>query len=150
MRCFSICKENASKGNKRAAFSKFPYAFISKPGAEAGNMPRVAAIMLRVTLLTSFPAAALFLKKCMNDPAKAKYLEENLKAIPDCVKSLVNHTKTMQGSPVCTYAAYIIDESLQFYCACCHIAVFCTFTVRFFCCACITCSIMDFPIRWRP
>ena len=26
----------------------------------------------------------------MNDPEKAKYLEENLAAIPDCVKSAVN------------------------------------------------------------
>lgn len=30
-----------------------------------------------------------FLKKCMNDPEKAKYLEENLAAIPDCAKSAV-------------------------------------------------------------
>ncbi len=60
---------------------------------------------------TTVSVSGGFLKKCMNDPAKAKYLEENLKAIPDCVKSLVNHTKTMQGSPVCTYAAYIIDDN---------------------------------------
>ncbi len=26
-----------------------------------------------------------FLKKCMNDPEKAAYLEENLAVIPDCV-----------------------------------------------------------------
>lgn len=31
-----------------------------------------------------------FLKKCMNDPEKAKYLEENLAAIPDCVKSAIH------------------------------------------------------------
>lgn len=30
-----------------------------------------------------------FLKKCMNDPEKAKYLEENLAALPDCAKSAV-------------------------------------------------------------
>lgn len=59
---------------------------------------------------TSVSVSSAFLKKCMNDPEKAKYLEENLAAIPDCVKSLVNFTKTMQGSPVCTYAAYIIDD----------------------------------------
>ncbi|MCM1162466.1 MAG: hypothetical protein NC412_14775 [Roseburia sp.] len=51
-----------------------------------------------------------FLKKCMNDPEKAKYLEENLAVIPECVKSLANYTKMMPGSPVCTYAAYIIEE----------------------------------------
>lgn len=59
---------------------------------------------------TTVSVSSGFLKKCMNDPEKAKYLEENLAAIPDCVKSLVNHTKTMQGSPVCTYAAYLIDD----------------------------------------
>ena len=30
--------------------------------------------------------SSAFLKKCMNDPEKAKYLEENLEAIPDCAK----------------------------------------------------------------
>ena len=34
--------------------------------------------------------SSAFLQKCMNDPEKAKYLEENLAAIPDCVKSAVN------------------------------------------------------------
>lgn len=51
-----------------------------------------------------------FLKKCMNDPERARYLEENLAAIPDCVKSLANFTKTMPGSPVCTYASYTIGD----------------------------------------
>ncbi len=59
---------------------------------------------------TTVSVSNVFLKKCMNDPKKAKYLEENLKVIPDCVKSLVNYTKTMQGSPVCTYATYIMDD----------------------------------------
>ena len=30
------------------------------------------------------------LQKCMNDPEKAKYLEENLAAIPDCTKDTIN------------------------------------------------------------
>lgn len=59
---------------------------------------------------TTVSVSSAFLKKCMNDPEKAKYLEENLAAIPDCVKSLVNFTKTMPGSPVCTYATYIIGD----------------------------------------
>ena len=58
---------------------------------------------------TTVSVSGAFLKKCMNDPEKAKYLEENLAALPDCVRSLVNHTKMMPGSPVCTYAAYYID-----------------------------------------
>lgn len=59
---------------------------------------------------TTVSVSSAFLQKCMNDPEKAKYLEENLAAIPDCVKSLANFTKTMPGSPVCTYATYIIGD----------------------------------------
>ena len=60
---------------------------------------------------TTVSVSGAFLKKCMNDPEKAAYLEENLAAIPDCVKSLNNYTKMMPGSPVVTYAAYYIDEN---------------------------------------
>ena len=60
---------------------------------------------------TTVSVSSAFLKKCMNDPEKAAYLEENLAAIPDCVKSLNNYTKMMPGSPVVTYTAYYIDEN---------------------------------------
>jgi len=33
---------------------------------------------------TTVSVSGAFLKKCMNDPEKAKYLEENLAALPDC------------------------------------------------------------------
>lgn len=39
---------------------------------------------------TMVSVSSAFLKKCMNDPEKAKYLEENLAAIPDCAKSAVS------------------------------------------------------------
>ncbi|MDE7131055.1 MAG: hypothetical protein K2O65_04550 [Lachnospiraceae bacterium] len=60
---------------------------------------------------TTVSVSHAFLQKCANDPEKAKYLEENLAALPDCVKSLKNFTKTMPGSPTVTYAAYFIDEN---------------------------------------
>ena len=41
-----------------------------------------------------------FLQKCKDDPEKAAYLEENLKAIPDCVKSLCSAVNAAPGSPV--------------------------------------------------
>ena len=47
----------------------------------------------------------------MNDPEKAKYLEENLAAIPDNVKSFCNFVKLVPGSPVVTYATYKIDDN---------------------------------------
>ncbi len=52
-----------------------------------------------------------FLKKCVNDPEKAKYLEENLRVIPDCVNSLRKAVSAAPGSPVVTYANYNIDEN---------------------------------------
>lgn len=52
-----------------------------------------------------------FLKKCLNDPEKMKFLESNLAVIPDCVKSAVNFTKTMPGNPTMTYASYSIDAN---------------------------------------
>ena len=38
---------------------------------------------------TTVSVSSAFLKKCMNDPEKAKYLEENLAALPDCSRSAV-------------------------------------------------------------
>lgn len=38
---------------------------------------------------TTVSVSGAFLKKCMNDLKKAKYLEENLAALPDCAKSAV-------------------------------------------------------------
>ncbi len=66
---------------------------------------------------TTVAVSGAFLKKCMKDPQKAAYLEENLAAIPDCVKSLVNYTKTMPGRPVTTYASYFIDDNGNISCA---------------------------------
>lgn len=60
---------------------------------------------------TTVTVSGAFFKKCMNDPEKAKYLEENLAAIPDCVKSLDAYTRMMPGNPVCTYSSYIIDDN---------------------------------------
>ena len=60
---------------------------------------------------TTVSVSGIFLKKCMNDREKAKYLEENLAAIPDSVKSLCNSVNMAPGSPVVTYAAYKIDDN---------------------------------------
>lgn len=60
---------------------------------------------------TTVNVSGAFLKKCKDDPEKAAYLEENLKAIPDCVKSLCSAVSAAPGSPVVTYASYNIDEN---------------------------------------
>lgn len=51
-----------------------------------------------------------FLKQCMDNPEKAAYLEENLAAIPECIKRSVEYTKTMPGNPVMTYCNISIEE----------------------------------------
>ncbi len=40
---------------------------------------------------TTVSVSGAFLRQCMNDPEKAKYLEENLAAIPDCASYAVSH-----------------------------------------------------------
>ena len=55
--------------------------------------------------------SSAFLKKCMDNPEKAAYLEENLAAIPNCIKRSVEYTKTMLGSPVMTYCNISFDEN---------------------------------------
>lgn len=52
-----------------------------------------------------------FLKQCMDNPEKAAYLEENLAAIPECIKSSVNYIKNAPGNPVMTYCNVSIDEN---------------------------------------
>ena len=52
-----------------------------------------------------------FLKKCKDNPEKAAYLEENLSAIPECIKRSVEYTKTMPGNPVMTYCNVSFDEN---------------------------------------
>lgn len=53
---------------------------------------------------TTVSVSGNFLKKCMNAPEKAKYLEENLAALPDCVSYAVSHA---QGT--LTSISYEID-----------------------------------------
>lgn len=42
---------------------------------------------------TTVSVSSAFLKKCMNDPEKAKYLEENLAALPECASYAVSHAQ---------------------------------------------------------
>lgn len=55
---------------------------------------------------TTVLVSGAFLEKCMNDPEKAKYLEENLAALPDCASYAVAHA---QGT--LTSLSYQIDAN---------------------------------------
>ena len=57
-------------------------------------------------VLTTVSVSGAFLKKCMNDSEKAKYLEENLAALPDCASYAVSHA---QGT--LTSISYEIDAN---------------------------------------
>ena len=50
-----------------------------------------------------------FLEKCKSDPEKAAFLEENLAAIPDCIKMGVNYFRNF--GLVMTYESVMIDEN---------------------------------------
>ena len=52
-----------------------------------------------------------FLAKCNADPEKAAFLEENLAAIPNCIKSAVEFTKRMPGGPTMLYESIQIDHN---------------------------------------
>ena len=55
---------------------------------------------------TTVSVSGAFLKKCMNVPEKAKYLEENLAALPECASYAVSHA---QGT--LTSISYKIDAN---------------------------------------
>ncbi len=55
---------------------------------------------------TTVSVSSAFLKKCMNDPEKAAYLEENLAALPNCASYAVSHAKG-----TLTSLSYKIDEN---------------------------------------
>ena len=60
---------------------------------------------------TSISVSSAFLQKCKDDPEKAAFLEENLAAIPECMRRSVEYTKTMPESPVMTYAKIVFDDN---------------------------------------
>lgn len=60
---------------------------------------------------TTVSVSPTFIEKCAQDPEKAAYLEENLAAIPNSVKSLCSSVQQAPGSPVVTYATYQIDDN---------------------------------------
>ena len=55
--------------------------------------------------------SSAFLQKCKDNPEKAAYLEENLAAIPKCVKSTVNFTKGLIGNPEPIFLIITMDEN---------------------------------------
>lgn len=55
---------------------------------------------------TTVAVSGAFIEKCANDPEKAKFLEENLAAIPNCMLS----NSTIPGNLTVTYATFIIDD----------------------------------------
>lgn len=55
---------------------------------------------------TTVAVSGAFIEKCANDPEKAKFLEENLAAIPNCMLS----DSMRPDNLTVTYATFIIDD----------------------------------------
>jgi len=71
-------KTGFSNANDYSKYLQEKYSYINTGTTSMEGVP------------TTVTVSSAFLKKCMNDPEKAKYLEENLAAIPDCAKMAVN------------------------------------------------------------
>lgn len=71
-------KTGFSNVNDYSKYLQGKYSYMNKGTTSMQGIP------------TTVSVSSVFLQKCMNDPEKAKYLEENLAAIPDCAKSAVN------------------------------------------------------------
>ena len=59
---------------------------------------------------TTVTVSSAFLKKCNGNPEKAAYLEENLAAIPQCIKDSVSYIGRAPGSPTMTYCNISVDD----------------------------------------
>lgn len=59
---------------------------------------------------TTVNVSGAFIEKCANDPEKAKFLEENLAVVPDCILHAKNFVKMAPGNPVVTYETITIDN----------------------------------------
>lgn len=60
---------------------------------------------------TTVSVSPAFIERCAKDPEKARYLEENLRVLPECIKSLKDSVGRMPGAPIVTYATFSIDEN---------------------------------------
>ena len=96
-------KEEIKTGFKNTNnYSKYlqeKYSYMNSGTASMQGVPVIVSV------------SGAFLKKCMDNPEKAAYLEENLAAIPECIKRSVAYTKTMPGNPVMTYCNVSFDEN---------------------------------------
>ena len=59
---------------------------------------------------TTVTVSSAFLKQCNYDPEKAAYLEENLAAIPQCIKDSASYIGRAPGSPTMTYCNISVDD----------------------------------------
>ena len=87
-------KTGYSNVNDYSKYLQGKYSYMNSGKASMQGIP------------TTVSVSGAFLKKCMNDPEKAKYLEENLAALPDCASYAVSHA---QGT--LTSISYEIDAN---------------------------------------
>lgn len=98
---------NKKRGNKTGFKNTNDYSKYLQEKYSYMNTGKTSMQGVPVTVSVS----GAFLKKCMDNLEKAAYLEENLAAIPECIKRSVEYTKTMPGNPVMTYCNVSFDEN---------------------------------------
>lgn len=61
---------------------------------------------------TSVTVSEVFLQKCVDDPEKAKWLEDNLKAYAECTKWMNNsYARSIKGCPVRVFQSLAVDAN---------------------------------------
>ena len=89
-------KHISAKDYEKNLFEKFEYL---------GKQTSMEGVPVNVSV------SPAYIRKCANDPEQAKYLEENLKDIPNSVKSLCDYVKCATGGAVVTFANISIDAN---------------------------------------
>ena len=89
-------KHISAKDYEKSLFEKFEYL---------GKQTSMEGVPVNVSV------SPAYIRKCANDPEQAKYLEENLKDIPNSVKSLCDYVKCATGGAVVTFANISIDAN---------------------------------------
>ena len=61
---------------------------------------------------TTVTVSSAFLQKCVDDPEKAKWLEDNLKAYAECTKWMNNsYARSIKGCPVRVFQSLAVDAN---------------------------------------
>ena len=99
--------KDSSAGEKRPYSSVYEYAdYLSKKFDYFGKTACVYGVPTVVTV------SDVFLQKCVDDPEKAKWLEDNLKAYAECTKWMNGcYSRAVSGGAVRVFQSLSVDAN---------------------------------------